>query len=418
MTMRIFRNTARFIMGAVFIFSGFVKAIDPWGSAYKFSDYFEAFGMDFLMPLSFAFALILSTTELTIGLNLFFRIRMKETAWVLIIYMVYFTILTFYSAITNPVTDCGCFGDALILTNWQTFFKNLIFLAPTILIFHQRKQYISGLPAWFEWFVTGLLASAVVLLSMYCIRNLPLIDFRPYKIGSNIPKLMEIPEGMPVDEYETVLVYEKDGIQREFTLESPEKPWSDSTWKWIETNNRLVKKGYIPPIHDFSLVSDSGVDATDNVLSDPGYSFLIVSYDVRKAKLPGMKKINQFAEGAAELGYKVYGMTSSTQEVILKTIEPMKLNFEFYTTDEITLKTMVRSNPGLVLIKEGVVIGKWHFRDIPVLQDFQFQGALSYALLTSGKKKSKDLTLNVVLLIGLLGLIMSFFRSKFQKSIT
>ena len=131
-----------------------------------------------------------------------------------------------------------------------------------------------------------------------------------------------------------------------------------------------------------------------------------------------MKKINQFAEGAAELGYKVYGMTSSTQEVIHKTIEPMKLNFEFYTTDEITLKTMVRSNPGLVLIKEGVVIGKWHFRDIPVLQDFQFQGALSYALLTSGKKKSKDLTLNVVLLIGLLGLIMSFFRSKFQKSIT
>lgn len=411
MTIRIVRNVARYIIGAIFIFSGFVKAIDPWGSAYKFYDYFEAFHMDYLMPLTLVFAIILSTTELLIGLNLFLKIRMKVTAWVLLIFMGYFSILTLFLAITNPVSDCGCFGDAVILTNWQTFFKNLIFLIPTFVVFHQRKQYETGYSSTLEWSITGTLAIISILLSLYCIRNLPLIDFRPYKIGANIPALMEIPEGMPVDEYRTVLVYEKDGIQKEFTLDSPEKPWSDTSWKWIETKNILISKGYVPPIHDFSLVSPEGVDITDHLFYDQEYSFLIIASDIQKTNQKGLKGINDFALQAQEAGYNVYGMTSSTQEVIKEETEDIKLHFTFYTTDEITLKTIIRSNPGLILIKEGIILGKWHFRNMPSLDALQFHGPLSYSLLASQKERSDAIAIIVVLLIGILGLLLFFFRS-------
>ncbi len=411
MTIRIVRNVARYIIGAIFIFSGFVKAIDPWGSAYKFYDYFEAFHMDYLMPLTLVFAIILSTTELLIGLNLFLKIRMKVTAWVLLIFMGYFSILTLFLAITNPVSDCGCFGDAVKLTNWQTFFKNLIFLIPTFVVFHQRKQYETGYSSTLEWSIIGTLAIISILLSLYCIRNLPLIDFRPYKIGANIPALMEIPEGMPVDEYRTVLVYEKDGIQKEFTLDSPEKPWSDTSWKWIETKNILISKGYVPPIHDFSLVSPEGVDITDHLFYDQEYSFLIIASDIQKTNQKGLKGINDFALQAQEAGYNVYGMTSSTQEVIKEETEDIKLHFTFYTTDEITLKTIIRSNPGLILIKEGIILGKWHFRNMPSLDALQFHGPLSYSLLASQKERSDAIAIIVVLLIGILGLLLFFFRS-------
>ncbi len=411
MIIKYVRNIARFIIGAVFIFSGFVKAIDPWGSAFKFYDYFEAFGMDFLMPLTLVFAIILSTSELLIGLNLFFKIRMKETAWALFIFMAFFTILTLILAITNPVTDCGCFGDALILTNWQTFFKNLIFLVPTLIVFQQRKLYEKGFASIIEWSASGVFAIIVVLLSVYCLRNLPLMDFRPYKIGANIPKLMEIPEGMPTDEYETVMIYEKNGIQKEFTLNSPEKPWSDTTWKWIETRNRLISKGYVPPIHDFSLVSPDGEDITGGLLSDSGYSFLIVSSNVKKINPKGLKIINEFASRALEEGYRVYGMTSSTQQVIEEATGQVQLAFTFYTTDEITLKTIIRSNPGLLLIKEGVVLGKWHFRNVPLLENLKTYGALSYSLVSLHKERSDGIAYIVILLIGFMASLLYHFRS-------
>ena len=410
MTMKIIRTIARYSIAVVFIFSGFVKAIDPWGSAYKFYDYFEAFHMDFLMPLTLAFAILLCTAELLIGLTLFLNIRMKVTAWALLIFMIYFTLLTFYLALANPVSDCGCFGDAVILTNWQTFFKNLIFLVPTAVVFWQRKKYSVDFSPLTEWSITGILAVMIVLLSLYCLRNLPIMDFRPYKIGANIPELMKIPEGMPVDEYETVLVYEKEGIQKEFTLDSPEKPWSDTSWTWIETRNNLVSKGYVPPIHDFSLISSGNVDITDNVLSNPGYSFLIVASNVKKSSMKGLKKLNDFASQAQKEGYAVYGMTSSTQQVIKESIGVIHLAFTFYTTDEITLKTMVRSNPGLILIKEGVVLAKWHYRNIPSVEDFQTYGALSYSLTQLQKRQSDTTAWLFIFLIVIMALGLHIFR--------
>jgi uncharacterized membrane protein YphA (DoxX/SURF4 family) len=414
MTIKLVRNIARLLTGIVFIFSGFVKAIDPLGSSYKFADYLDAYGLGFLMPLTLVLAILLSTSELLIGLCLFFKIRMKVTSWALLLFMIFFTLTTLSSAIFNPVSDCGCFGDALILTNWQTFFKNLILFIPTIIVFHQRNQFLGKFSDLFEWSIVGVMVMAIVMLSVYCLMNLPLIDFRPYKIGTDIAESMKIPEGVPVDEYETVLVYEKNGMKKEFTLNSPEKPWSDSSWKWVETRNVLIKEGYKPPIHDFSLTSKEGKDITQTVLNDTGYTLLIISYDLARASYKGMEQINKLASEAINSGYKVYGMTASVQDEIHKVENSLKPVFSFYTTDEITLKTMIRSNPGLILLKDGVVINTWHFRNIPD-KNLLKKGGLSYSLLEEQQAMNKRLVLILTLIIGLAGISLYLIRLDFDN---
>lgn len=407
--MNIIRNLARLLISPVFIFAGFVKLIDPLGLTYKFSDYFVAFHLDFLNPLALVLAIVLSATELLIGTNLLLKVRMKETSWVLMIFMVFFTILTFIIAITNPVSDCGCFGDALILTNWQTFFKNLIFLIPTLIVFNQRDKFNQVLSPLVQWSVTVLVFLINILLSVYYLRNLPLLDFRPYKIGTHIPSSMEIPEGMPMDEYETILVYEKEGISKEFTLDSPEQPWNDSTWEWIETKNVLIKEGYKPPIHDFSLTTLEGVDITDQMLYDPGYSFLVIAYDLEKSSPKELTEIKSFSKRASEIGFSLYGMTSSTDDIIHDIIDPFNYNFDFYTSDEITLKTIIRSNPGVVLIKNGVIIGKWPGRKLPDIEKLETSG-ISASLSTLQKAKSDGIALIVVLIYTILGILTTSFR--------
>ncbi len=415
MTIKIIRNIARFIMGIVFIFSGFVKAIDPMGSTYKFLDYFDAFGLHFLSPLALVLAILLSSAELIIGLCLFLKIRMKQTGWALLLFMSFFTLLTLYSALTNPVTDCGCFGDAIILSNWQTFFKNLIIFIPTLIVFQQRNKFLSFFKPVVQWSITVILGVMVVFLSLHCYYNLPFIDFRPYHIGANIPASMEIPEGIPTDEYETRLIYRKDGIVEEFTLDSEIQPWNDSTWHWVETKNILVKSGYKPPIQDFTLTSAGGIDITDSVLFDDGYSFLVVADDLTKVNIKGLERINEFSKKAFQNGYGVYGMTSSMGDVIEeieKTTEPV---FEFFITDNITLKTMIRSNPGLMLIKEGNILGKWHFRNIPADNIFEENG-LSFAIKEITRKKEDYFALTILLFIGSLSLILSVFRLQILNS--
>ena len=407
--MNIIRNIARLIIAPVFIFAGFVKLIDPLGLVYKFNDYFEAFHLDFLNPVAKVIAIVLIAAELLIGLNLFLKIRMKETSWALLIFMVFFTVFTFIIALTNPVTDCGCFGDALILTNWQTFFKNIIFLIPTLLVFHQRNQYNQIFSSVFQWAVTVSFFFLNILVSFYFLRNLPLIDFRPYKIGTHIPSAMEIPEGMPVDEYETVLVYEKDGISKEFSLSSPEQPWNDSTWKWVETKNVLIREGYKPPIHDFSLTSLEGDDITDQVLLDPGYSFLVVAYDLAKSSPESLNDIKTFSRRVIKNGYSVYGMTSSTDDVIYEITDPYKFSFKFYTSDEITLKTMIRSNPGLILIQNGIILGKWSGRDLPD-PDLFANNPLSHCISELESAKNKGIAQVIILFFALLGILMTTFR--------
>ncbi len=411
--MNLLRNLSRLLIAPVFIFAGFVKTIDPLGFTYKFTDYFEAFGMDFLAPLALGLAILLSSAELLIGTLLLLKIRMKETAWALMIFMVFFTILTFVIALTNPVTDCGCFGDALILTNWQTFFKNIIFLVPTLIVFLQRRQFYRGFNPGIEWAMVGVFFAGGILLALISYHSLPLVDFRPYKTGTDIPASMEIPEGEPVDRYESILVYEKNGEQREFTLQSPEAPWSDSSWTWIETRNVLVEKGYEPPIHDFSLTSLDGEDITSEVLYDQGYSLLVVAYDLGKARMSQLEAVDRLASKAAEQGFTIYGMTSSGEEQIRSFTSMAGLSFDFYITDEITLKTMIRSNPGILLLRDGVILGKWPGSRLPGDSLFE-QKTLAVALALEAEKNRNRAALITVLVFSLLMFLVTSLRLLYE----
>ena len=214
--MKLLRNICRILVGIVFIYSGFVKGVDPLGSDYKFTDYFNAFGMSWMGFSTLFFSFLLSMAEFLIGICLFLNIKLKTAAWGAILFMGFFTPLTLVLAIKNPVTDCGCFGDALILTNWETFWKNIILLAMTLVIFYTRDKYKS---------IFNFLEQTVLLVGtiifMFCIqwysfRHLPIVDFRPYAIGKNISEGMTIPDGAPHDEYAITLKYKNKQTGHDF----------------------------------------------------------------------------------------------------------------------------------------------------------------------------------------------------------
>ena len=362
--MRILRFISCLIVGLLFIFSGYVKGVDPVGFALKFNDYFHAFRMSFLSFLSFPLSIILSSIELTIGVGLILRIRMKIISWALLIFMGFFTILTFILAIFNPVSDCGCFGDAIIMTNWETFFKNLILLLPTAFIFLQRKKF-SQKTSWLtEWVLVGYSFLFMVIISIYSYRHLPLMDFRPYKTGVNITEGMTRPAGAAQDEYETILVYEKEGVKKEFTLEN--YPWQDSSWVFVENISHKIKEGYQPSIHDFNIVNMDGTDITEQVLESDTYNFLFITHNLKKANKRALKRANELYLFCEQEGYPFYALTASTNADINQIKNKAGLNMEFYNTDETTLKTIIRSNPGLLVLRKGTILGKWHYNDMPV----------------------------------------------------
>ena len=353
----------RVLLGFLFIFSGFVKAVDPLGSAYKFQEYFIAFGMPFMEPLTLPASFILSAFEFSLGVCILLGAYRKVTSFFTLAFMLVMTFLTLYSAITNPVTDCGCFGDALILTNWETFFKNIFLLAGAIVIFIWNKYITPVFTPKTTWL--GVLYSYIFIfgISFYCYLNLPILDFRPYKIGANIPQLMEIPEGAPHDQYKKTYIYEKDGVKKEYTIDN--YPANDSSWVFVDAETKLVKKGYVPPIHDFTITTLYGSDITDIVLADTSYTFLLISPKFEKANDTDVDKINEIFDYSQIFDYQFYSLTASGTEEIFEWIEDVGADYPVCTTDETTLKTIIRSNPGLLLLKSGTVINKWHHRNIP-----------------------------------------------------
>jgi uncharacterized membrane protein YphA (DoxX/SURF4 family) len=359
------RNISRILVGVVFVFSGFVKEIDPLGSTYKFTDYFNAFGMEFMTFLAFPLAVMLASAELLIGISLFLGYRMKVTSWAVLLFMSFFTILTFILALTNPVTDCGCFGDALILTNWQTFGKNIILMFFVILIFRARNKYpvISGPKV--EYPVLAIFFIAAVFISVYCLNHLPLLDFMPYSKGVNIPAGMIVPENAPLDVYETKLYYKNkiSGKQEIFDIQNiPD----DSLWEFSSSESKIISRGYETPIHDFNIVSPGGQEITNLVLENPGYTFLLVAYNLNKAEKDGLIKADKLNKIAQSLNnFDFYALSASIDSDIEKIKSDLKLSYNFYSVDEIVLKTMIRSNPGLILIKNGTILGKWSCKDFP-----------------------------------------------------
>ena len=359
-------NICRLLLAITFIFSGFVKAIDPLGSQYKIGDYLTALGMAGKIPewVQLILSISLSGAEFTLGILLLLAIRRRLVSKLAFVLMLGMTLITLWLTISNPIQDCGCFGDAIHLTNSQTFIKNLVLLVASIVVMRlplYQVRFISKTNQWIATYFTMIFIVIVSLLSLY---HLPLFDFRPYYIGQNILKGMQIPKGAKQTKYKTTFICTKNGVQKEFNENN--YPYNDSTWIFVDTKQEVIEKGYEPPIHDFSITDEkTGEDLTEQILNKDGYTFLLVSPMLEVAQDRNFGDIEGIYEYAKENGYAFYGLTASTDKGIKHWRDITGAEYPFYVTDGTTLKTMIRSNPGLLLLYKGTIINKWNHNDIP-----------------------------------------------------
>ena len=354
---------ARTVVGLTFILSGLVKAIDPLGTQYKIQDYLAAIPPSLSLPdmLTLLMSVSLSMVEFTLGAFMLTAISRRVTARLTLLFMVVMTAVTVWIYIADPVKDCGCFGDALTLTNLETLLKNIVLLALAALV-AWRPTHIGRLMSRSNQMLLGqMLMLTPVALSFWCLYDLPLIDFRPYHIGADIKAGMETPEGAEQPVFDTTFIMEKDGERREFTLDN----YPDSTWTFVDSKTVTVKEGYVPPIHDFSITAADGEDITDMVLGREGYTFLLISPDLDKADDQNFGDIDQIYEFCQDNSIPFYCLTASTEKSQQHWQNITGAEYPFCMTDATTLKTMIRSNPGLMLLEKGVVRGKWSHNRLP-----------------------------------------------------
>ncbi len=409
--MKLITNISRLLVGSLFIVSGLIKANDPIGFSYKLEEYFSAdvLSMEWLGNYALSLAVLVCIAEIVLGVATLLGTRMKLVSWALLLMMGGFTFLTFYSAYFNKVTDCGCFGDALKITPWQSFFKDIVLLLFVIILFVKKKSILTntliqdiaflslsviliaifsygvlswGFPVWLSlitfviivflnrrpgrssYIAFGIPVLFSLIFSIYVIRHLPIKDFRPYAIGKSIPEQMKIPEDAQPDVYKNSWYYkDKDGVTNEYTDE--DKPWEKPGLVFVDRKTMLIKKGYQPPIHDFSITSYDGDDYTEDFINDTNYSFLLIAYDITKTNKTVQKEVNALAETCSKEGISFTGLTASMYEKTEEFRHDVQSPYDYYTADETTLKTIIRSNPGLLLLKDGVIIQKWHYNDFP-----------------------------------------------------
>jgi uncharacterized membrane protein YphA (DoxX/SURF4 family)/peroxiredoxin len=360
--MNILTHITRLLVAVTFIFSGFVKLVDPLGSAYKFEEYFGAdvLNLEFLTPYALQFSVVLILAEIMLGVMLLVGYKARLTVWSLFLISLLFLFLTWYSAYYDKVTDCGCFGDAVKLTPWETFYKNVVLIV--LVIFLLIRVYD------IQPIRSDSLAKKVSLISLlffigiifYVLRYLPIIDFRPYAIGKNIPAGMMIPEGAEQPVYEDTWIYNVNGEDQVFSTE--DKPWNIEGATFVDRKTRTLKEGYVPPIHDFTM-ENGGEDITELLMAKEKL-MLIVAYNLKLTSNSGMQEVKELSERALEKGYTVYCFSASTQEDYEKVKIEYNLDFDLLFCDETTLKTIVRSNPGILTLDKGTITGKWSWRQI------------------------------------------------------
>ena len=351
-------------MAATFIFSGYVKAIDPLGTQYKLTDYLQAMGLVSLIPdwSLLVGAVLLAACEFSLGIFLLLAIRRHLVAKITLALMSIMTLLTLWIVIANPVKDCGCFGDAIVLSNTHTFVKNLILLIIAVVIAKWPTNMVRFVSKKTQWIVINYTVIFALALSAWSLWDLPLFDFRPYHVGTNIAQGMKIPKDAPQPQFETTFILEKNGKQQEFTLDN----YPDSTWTFVDSKTIQTSEGYVPPIHDFSIQDPhTGEDITQQVLRDTSYTFLLISPSLAYADDSNFGRIDQIYEFAQDYGYAFICLTASSDKDIAKWQDITGAEYPFYTTDATTLKTMIRSNPGLMLLHHGTIIQKWSHNSLP-----------------------------------------------------
>jgi triosephosphate isomerase len=360
---RIAVNTARAVLGLTFVFSGYVKAIDPLGTQYKMQDYLEALHLEAYVPdfVTLAAAVLLAALEFSLGIFMLFAIRRRLCSRLYVAFMTIMTLITVWIAVANPVKDCGCFGDAIHLSNTATLLKNVVLLACAIIVARWPLLQYRFISKSNRWIAINYTVLFVVVTSLYCLYKLPLFDFRPYHVGANIEQGMAIPKGAPQPQFETTFILEKNGQRKEFTLDN----YPDSTWTFIDSKTVQTKEGYQPPIHDFSIQTPEGEDITREVLRRKGYTFLLVSPHLENADDSNFGAIDQIYEYAQSQGVPFICLTASTEKGLKHWQDITGAEYPFYLTDETTLKTIIRSNPGLLLLHNGTIIRKWSHNDLP-----------------------------------------------------
>jgi uncharacterized membrane protein YphA (DoxX/SURF4 family) len=418
--MKLLTYISRIIVGSLFTISGLIKANDPLGFSYKLNDYFapDVLNLEFLIPFALPLAIFIAVAEILLGIAALMGAKSKLTAWSLLLMILFFTWLTFYSAYYNKVTDCGCFGDALKLTPWQSFYKDVVLLFFILIIFLNKSRitynslkenqtilpisivliavFSMGMLDWFFPVIFILLIAVVDLVlkiflpgnktenlvaiftllltsyfTYYTYSYLPVKDYRPYAIGKSIPDQMKLPEGAQPDIYENKFFYKNlsTGEIEEFSEGS--YPWNDDNYEFHDRKTTLVKKGDEAPIKDFVISDSYGGDVTDDILYGEGYYFLVIAYDLDKTSDDGQNKMYELAVKAMNDGHEFIGVTASGESLVNKLTERLDLYFTYYSADETMLKTIVRSNPGLIILKEGKVVGKWHFNTLPEYEEIK-----------------------------------------------
>ena len=387
-------NVCRFVLAATFIFSGYVKAIDPLGTLYKLKDYAAAMSLNGLLPdrVLVGVAIALGALEFALGVFMLFAVRRHVVSRITLAFMTAMTVLTLWIFVADPVKDCGCFGDALKLTNGETLLKNIVLIACAAIVAWRPVDMARFISRSNQWIVRYYTVAYIVITSVYCLYTLPIFDFRPYHVGMNIKQGMEIPEGAEQPEFESTFLLKKNGETREFTLDN----YPDSTWEYVDTRTVQTKKGYEPPIHDFALTTcDTGEDITEQVLTKKGYTFLLVSPRLAVADDSNFGDIDQIYEYAEENGADFYCVTASANDEIERWRDLTGAEYQFCNADETTLKTMIRSNPGLILLKDGTIIGKWSHNALPQTDDL----TAPLQQLTIGKAQNDSTTERLLIVL-------------------
>jgi hypothetical protein len=348
---------SRILVGALFLFSGFVKGVDPYGSVFKFNDYLTAFGFENLKFLSLPAAYLLCIAEFLTGFMLLTRVRIKTAIFMSAALMLFFTPLTLILAVKNPVSDCGCFGDAIHLTNWQTFYKNVVLSLLIAVLVFKRSSIQPLTSAGREWIISALTSAAFAVFIAFNQLFLPVIDFLPYKKNVSIKESMTVPEGSKPDRYETTFIYEKNGEKKEFNLEN--YPAGDTTWIFVDARSVLVEKGYTPPIHDFMISDINGESISDSILDAIQPVFITIIRNPEKIKASTADRISTYGKTLERYGADFFIFTPLISESLKSS------GLKIGRADETTLKSMVRTDPGHMLLFKGKIIGKWSDKGLP-----------------------------------------------------
>ncbi|MES2830192.1 MAG: BT_3928 family protein [Bacteroidota bacterium] len=365
-------NFFRLFVGVLFIFSGLIKANDPLGFGYKLEEYFDVFHMSFFSGYATGIAMLLCVLEIVLGALLLLGFWRKQVTAGLLGVIIFFTFLTFVSAFFKVVTSCGCFGDAIPLTPWQSFSKDLVLLVMIIYLFSYRNLInpVTNSVRW-QKIGFGVVVVLSLLFTVYTYNNLPILDFLPYKVGSNIPQSMSIPLGAIPDEFEIMynMTNKKTGEKKRLSDKEYLSTgiWKDNNWEIVGTpDSRLVKAGYQAKIRDLKISDSSGTDYTKEITENPYYNFVVVAWNLRDTDEKGIAELNALALNATEqFNIRTVLLTANSAQDADAFSKKMKLFMETFYADAVPLKSMVRANPGVLLLKNGDIIGKWHFHNVP-----------------------------------------------------